>query len=675
VAEPGGIGVPVRPAPTSPTGDDRGVASPGRSRRYLPGLDGLRAISVVAVLLYHAELPWIPGGFVGVEVFFVISGYLITHLLLAEHARTGSIGLRRFWTRRARRLLPALYLVLALVALAAAVFYRGDAADLRAQLLAALTYSTNWFQIVVRKSYFSTVGRPSPLLHLWSLAIEEQFYLVWPLVLLGLLKVFTGSPSGRFGPKRANRGWIAVVIGCAAVGSAVLMASLFRPAMDPSRVYYGTDTRAQGLLFGAVLALVWQPVSRGRRGGDRWSSLENTIGLVGLAGLLVVFFRLRDSDRFVFHGGLTLVSLLSVMVIVAAVDPSTWLAGAGLGNKALAAIGKRAYGLYLWSWPIYVFTRPGIDLPWGTYKTLGLRLALTAVATEVSYRFVETPIRNGAIGRWLGALRSPDPARRAHRRRGVRTILVGVALFVVPVGLSLAIASRPMGTTERAVLLGGTADPGRPAVAPNTAVTPPTRAVSSLAPSVPSATLKNRKVTVLADSVLLSAKQSIISDLDAAGWDVEYRGRPAIMVKQMDAELTAKSAPVGSTVIVGLGYNSLWEHDRANFTRWSNLFDGEAERLIATLTRLGAERVIWVTLREPSKEVIPPQGMDQYKRYVWYFPYVNERIHALRDRHPNVGLADWAAVSNNQGLTYDAIHLNSAGAPVMIAAIRSVLDP
>ncbi|MGI8778230.1 MAG: acyltransferase family protein [Acidimicrobiales bacterium] len=585
------------------------------------------------------------------------------------------MGLRRFWTRRARRLLPALYLVLAVVAFAAAVFYRGDAAGLRAQLLAALTYSTNWFQIVVRKSYFSTVGRPSPLLHLWSLAIEEQFYLVWPLVLLGLLQVFAPSRSDRPGPDRNRRAWIAVVVGCGAVASAVLMASLFRPAMDPSRVYYGTDTRAQGLLFGAVLALLWQPASRRGGAGDRWSSIENRIGLIGLAGLFLVFVRLRDSDRFVFRGGLTLVSLLSVMVIVAAVDPSTWLARRGLGNTTLAAIGKRAYGLYLWSWPIYVFTRPGIDLPLGTYQTLALRLALTAVTTEVSYRYVETPIRNGAIGRWLGALRSPDPARRAHRRRGVRTVLVGAALFVVPVGLSLAIASRPMGTTERAVLLGGKADPGRPVVAPTTLVSPPTTTVSPLAPSVPSAALENRKVTVLADSVLLSAKQAIISNLDAAGWDVEYRGRPALMVKQMDAELVAKSVPVGSTVIVGLGYNSLWEHDRANFTRWSNLFDSGAEKLLDTLTRLGAERVIWVTLREPSKEVIPPEGMDQYKRYVWYFPYVNERLHALRDRHPNVGLADWAAVSNNQGLTYDAIHVNSAGTPVMIAAIRSVLDP
>ena len=200
---------------------------------YLPGLDGLRAVSVVAVLLYHAGLTWIPGGFLGVEVFFVISGYLITSLLLAEHRARGTVSLRRFWQRRARRLLPGAYLVLTVVALVVATAFRDEAAQLRGQLLAALGYVSNWYLVMVEASYFATDSRPSPLQHLWSLAIEEQFYLVWPPVVLGLLRLF------------GRRRWpMALLVAAAVAASATAMAVLYRPAVDPSRVYYGTDTRA-----------------------------------------------------------------------------------------------------------------------------------------------------------------------------------------------------------------------------------------------------------------------------------------------------------------------------------------------------------------------------------------------------------------------------------------------
>ena len=693
---PGGIGlgapVPARPAPllfspvppAHPSPTDAAPASPDSSRAgsrgYLPGLDGLRAISVIAVLLYHADLTWIPGGFLGVEVFLVISGYLITTLLLAEHRTLGSIGVRAFWARRARRLLPALFLVLAVVALAAATVYRAEAAELRSQLLGALTYSANWFQILAEQSYFASVERPSPLQHLWSLAIEEQFYLVWPLVLMVLLGVFRGERSGLGRRRGLSTRWIPVVIGGCAVASALLMASLYQPGMDTSRVYYGTDTRAQGLLFGALLAFLWRPALRRDEQARRSAALDNLIGLVGLVGLFLAFFGLSESDRFLFRGGMTMVSILSLMAIVAVVNPATWLARVGLGNKALAAIGRRSYGLYLWHWPIYVFTRPGFDLPFGPYETLALRLVLTGLAAELSYRYIEVPIRNGAIGRWLAALRSPNPAQRAHRRRGVWTVSIGVAAFVVPVSVSLVVASRPLGTVERAVLTGGAPEPAA-AVAPTSpvvaaAATPsPSPSPTSTTPptTVAMPAVSNRRVTVLADSVLLSGKQTITNVLGESGWEVEYRGKPALMLKEAETTLASEGTRVGATVIIGIGYNTLWEHDREDFEAWADLFDTEAEKLLATFTRLGAERFIWVTLREPSKEVIPASGMDQYQRYVWYFPYVNERLRALRDRHPNLDLADWAGVSNRDDVTYDAIHLNPDGANLMVDTIRSVL--
>ena len=217
---------------------------------YLPGLDGLRALAVVAVLLYHAGLPWIPGGFLGVEVFFVLSGYLITALLLTEWRRLGRVDLKAFWWRRARRLLPALYLVLIATLAYAVVFLPGEVAGLRGDVLAALGYVTNWYLVFGHESYFEAVGRPSLLKHLWSLAVEEQFYLFWPLVFwLGV----------SFGATRWRTRRLLFVALAGAAAAALLMANLYRPEVDPSRLYFGTDTRVTGLLVGAALAFVWTP--------------------------------------------------------------------------------------------------------------------------------------------------------------------------------------------------------------------------------------------------------------------------------------------------------------------------------------------------------------------------------------------------------------------------------
>src|ERR671913_1335333 len=217
---------------------------------YSPGLDGLRALAVMAVLLYHADLGWIPGGFLGVEVFFVISGYLITALLLAEWRTEGSVDVKAFWMRRARRLLPALYVLLVATLAYAVVFLPGEVAGLRADVLAALGYVTNWYLVLGHESYFEAIGRPSLLKHLWSLAVEEQFYLLWPLVVAFPLSV---------GARRWRQRRVLIVALTGAAASAVLMAALYRPEVDPSRLYFGTDTRATGLLVGAALAFAWAP--------------------------------------------------------------------------------------------------------------------------------------------------------------------------------------------------------------------------------------------------------------------------------------------------------------------------------------------------------------------------------------------------------------------------------
>jgi len=413
---------------------DGGVRLP-----YLPGLDGLRAFAVIAVMLYHAELPWIGGGFLGVEVFFVISGYLITTLLLAEWHQQGRINLVGFWLRRARRLLPALYLLLVVTLAFAVVFLPGEVARLRDDALAAFAYVTNWHLILGEQSYFETVGRPSLLQHLWSLAVEEQFYLLWPLLLT--VALWGVAPMRRWRRRR-----LALFIALAgAVGSALLMATLYQPGVDPSRVYYGTDTRVAGLLFGATLAFVWAPGQTSRWAGRRTRALLlDVAGLAALGALVWFCLRLDQYQPLLFRGGFALVALATAVVILVAVHPHAHLGPHLLGWRPLRWIGLRSYGIYLWHWPVFMLTRPELDVPLGDgLPLLALRLAATIVLADLSYRFVETPIRTGALGRAWRALREARGARR--RRLGAYwsgAVGTGATLCVV-LGLALAHAQPP----------------------------------------------------------------------------------------------------------------------------------------------------------------------------------------------------------------------------------------
>ena len=405
---------------------------------YLPGLDGLRALAVIAVLLYHAELPWIRGGFLGVEVFFVISGYLITTLLLTEWHQQGYINLVGFWLRRARRLLPALYLLLVVTLTFAVVFLPGEVARLRDDALAAFGYVTNWYLILGEQSYFETVGRPSLLQHLWSLAVEEQFYLLWPLLLTVALLGLT--PMRRWRRRR-----LALFMALAgAVGSALLMATLYQPGVDPSRVYYGTDTRVSGLLFGAALAFVWAPGQIPRWAGRRTRALLLDVAGLATLGVLVWFcLRLDQYQPFLFRGGFALVALATAVVILVAVHPHTHLGPHLLGWRPLRWIGLRSYGIYLWHWPVFMLTRPELDVPISGLPLLALRLTATIALADLSYRFVETPIRTGALGRAWRELREARGARRWRLGAYWSGALGTGATVCVVLGLALAHAQPP----------------------------------------------------------------------------------------------------------------------------------------------------------------------------------------------------------------------------------------
>ena len=350
-----------------------------------PFLDGIRAVAVVAVLLFHAGVPHVAGGLLGVDVFFVLSGFLITSLLCAEHGRHGAVRLRRFWARRARRLLPGLVVLLLGVAVYARVFSATlDLGRIRADAVATLLYVANWHFIAASEGYFAQGLSPSPLLHTWSLAVEEQYYLVWPLVAVVVL---------RLGGRRA----LAVVAALGALASAGVMAGLAEAGASVDRLYYGTDTRAQALLLGSVLGAVassetlavvrgrWAASTVGRRGGV-------VAGLAGAAFLVWAFAVLGGQDGFLYRGGFLLVAAATGSVIVAVTSwPACGLARA-LSWRPLTAVGRVSYGLYLYHWPIFLaFDHDHTGLSGVTL--LAVRLALTAVAATVSWRLIEEPIR------------------------------------------------------------------------------------------------------------------------------------------------------------------------------------------------------------------------------------------------------------------------------------------
>jgi len=652
---------------------------PANPAAYFPGLDGLRAISVAAVLIYHARLTWLPGGFLGVEVFFVVSGYLITLLLTREFSRTSTISLRSFWLRRARRLLAAVYALLAVVAVIVLVFYREESATLAAQVWSALGYVTNWYFVASEQSYFAVVERPPVFQHLWSLAIEEQFYLVWPVIILGLCKLIW------------SRTLIALVIFAGAVASLAWMAILYDPVADPSRVYYGTDTRASGLLMGAALALLWRPAPTWTREPKRTVTSLDLVGGVALVVLASCFLRLEEFDAFLYQGGFAVVSIATLVVIMAAVHPSTAI-GRLLARPALTWIGVRSYSLYLWHWPIFVFTRPGIDQPLGLYPTLVVRLVLTVIAAELSYRYVEVPIRSGAIGRWRRRLAAHDDARRKASPiafAGVAVLLL-VAVTTLGGGKSegeqLLVSQQvvpPAGAVVEAAANESAA--GSPTAAPDsvtagaaTSDTPsstpastPVAAASGTSAAGTGGAQPGDTITVLGDSVLLGAEEQMSDEFVAAGYGVDYRVKPAWMLDEASEELAATGQPVGSTVVINLGHNTLWERDRANFDNWAGEFDRDADELLATLRDLGAERFVWVNMGVPDRSLVPELGQRQYDLYLWYFPYVNERLAVLLDRHSDVMLADWAALANQPGLTYDAMHLTGDGIRLMIDTVRA----
>ena len=407
----------------------------GKKRRYITGLDGIRAIAVIMVLAYHLKLALFKSGFLGVTVFFVLSGYLITGILISEVEEEGTIDLKNFWLRRIRRLVPAVMSMAVVIIFVSTVVNRVIFTKGCKDFLASVLGFNNWWQIFNKVSYFEAAGVPSPFTHCWSLAIETQFYLIYPLILLGIYKLAKSRGEGR-----AKRGLLfAGVTLLLALISVILMIVLFDPQQDASRVYYGTDTRAFSLLFGALLAILGDYRMVPRRLS---ASVNMVLGSVSFAVLLVMTIAINGSSNFWYRGGQFVGTILTVLVIYTVLGRKTWLSRF-LSNPVLKWIGDRSYSIYLWHYPIILLISKGIKASW--WITL-IEIVLSVVLAELSYRFIETPIRHGIIGEYLNILRSRPKSRQEKKRQvqvARRSLKVMAGTFVLTVSLILCMVFVP----------------------------------------------------------------------------------------------------------------------------------------------------------------------------------------------------------------------------------------
>jgi peptidoglycan/LPS O-acetylase OafA/YrhL len=624
----------------------------GSDQRYMPGLDGLRAIAVLAVIAFHEQFSWAPGGLLGVALFFTLSGYLITDLLLSRWLATGRPHLANFWVRRARRLLPALFVMLAIVTAWVTLLDRARLADLRGAVAAAATYSSNWYLIVQGQSYFSRFAPPQPLDHLWSLAVEEQFYLIWPwLLLAGLYFIRRRRSAG------AVR-WLALPTLVLAAGSAALMWILYHPAVDPTRVYEGTDTRACGLLIGAALAMVWSSGTAGRARRTVARVLD-VPAVLGLAVIAVMIWRVGQYSTFLYHGGLVLLAFATAAVLAAAVCPGS-LVGAALGWRPLRWIGVRSYGIYLWHYPVIVLTTPansGEDLPRAVWQ-----IAASIGIAALSWKFVEEPVRDGAIERAWRRLRNRDLAGLGVPRLAAATGATGVVLVACAgLGGLVAIPAASSATTLGAGALsdstssvshvsGKAAHPSATAGTEPGAQNGPLRTSCTSVAHIGDSTsegmvsadyLPERRMRLAAQYEDVGV-QSVYTNITGARSVVEVL--PGTTNGQQAAASLIKQGFDGCWVLA-LGTN-----DTADVAVGSNV--GLAERISEMMRVTRGEPVMWVNVIS----LLHNGPYSETNMQKW-----NSALMQACSRYPNMRVFNWAALPQRSWFINDGIHYTSAG--------------
>ena len=397
-----------------------------RGIQYIPAIDGLRAVAVIAVMFYHLGFTWIPGGFLGVDLFFVISGYVITRLLLDSIAQSGGLDLKGFYIARARRLLPALIFMLVSTTIAIGIWAPDTIKRLLTDTPFSLTGTMNWWLVAHHQDYFESIGRPPLLQHTWSLAVEAQFYLVWPLILYFILK--------QFGKKHIP---LASLIIAAASGITLLFVSFSLDASNASKVshvYFGTDTHSIGLFLGAALAVSWIPQNFTKTVSRKAQDFIDGVGFIGFIGILAAFLFIDETQPTLYKIAFPLAGICGAAIVMSVVHPASRFAPV-LQNPVFLWIGERSYAIYLWHWVIFQVTRPSVDLAGKEWALTALRILIVLALSDISLRFVELPIRRGVIQYWLKGLKYRTKKERTQQTRTFSAVTVVVLLLATVVSV------------------------------------------------------------------------------------------------------------------------------------------------------------------------------------------------------------------------------------------------
>lgn len=591
---------------------DPEITTRSKSERYIPAIDGLRAISVIAVLLYHLTLPWWPGGFLGVDLFFVISGYVITRLILDSIERSSALDLRRFYRSRIRRLFPALIFMVVTTTLFIGVWAPETVKRFVSDLPFLFTGLMNWALVAREQDYFSTIGRPPLLQHTWSLAVEIQFYLLWPLILLFVLRFF--------GKKRIPAFALFFAL---ASGTLLFLYSVkidAESSSSVSHVYFGSDTHSIGLFLGSALAVRWIPRNFSAEIAKGAKNFIDGFGIAALIGLLALFLFVDPNDPTLYRIAFPLTAIFGCMFLMSVVHPASRLANQ-ITRAPMMWIGERSYGIYLWHWVVFQVTRPSVDLVGEDWALYSLRILIVFALADISYRWIEVPVRNGAIELWIKGLKYRTSVVRA-RQKSLVAIAV-VALFAATTTVSINAIERTNVATDAAEVsvdensVGSDFDP---VASPN----------------------EKTGLWIAGDSVILGIRSLLegYEPVDLINARVGRQLPELIDVVRVDV----KSVPE-SIAIVNLGNNGAIREEQV--------------------------RELFELLKDQPNFIVVnaavPRGWREAN---------NEIIASVIDEYPNGRLVDWDRISTDRPEYFapDGVHLVPTGANVYVSSILEVLE-
>ncbi len=580
------------------------------SNRYIHSVDGLRAVAVIAVLLYHLGIDWIPGGFLGVDLFFVISGYVITGLILDSIEKSGGLDLRAFYLSRIRRLVPALVAMVVLTTLYIGVYAPETVRRFLGDLPYVFTGTMNWALVNREQDYFETIGRPPLLQHTWSLAVEAQFYLVWPLVLLFVLRYFG----------KKNISFVALAIALAS-GIALFLYSVQIDIKESavSHVYFGTDTHSIGLFLGAALAVSWKPQNLTKEISKRAQDFVDLIGVFGFLGLLSAFLFINESDPTLYRIAFPLTALFGCATLISVIHPASRFAPI-LSTRPALWIGERSYGIYLWHWIVFQLTRPSIDLVGDDWALYSLRVLIVFALADISYRYIETPVRRGYFELWFRGMKYRTPSVRIRQKLSallavIVTVFATTLVSINAIERADEIAAQELAAQEAADSQNTEDDVITDSATPGLWVT--------------------------GDSVILGIRNVLASyeRIELINARVGRQIGELIEVARTDQKFVADSP-----VVLNLGNNN-------------RLIESDVVELFEIVK--DQPRVIVVNT------AVPRSWRDEN----------NSIIASVSARYPNTTLIDWQKLSANhpEYFASDGVHLNPPGVNAYVSAILEVL--